>query len=78
VNTGRREPGARKLRGQRHREAAGVRRANQLFWVRARLAILETRLERIRQVERSAADSEPPASVDSNPLSILLPLFALA
>src|SRR6266404_672970 len=67
VDMGWRETGAGKLRGQRHGEAPGVRRADQLFRVRARLAVLETCLERIREVEGPTADSQPPISLDQIP-----------
>jgi hypothetical protein len=56
MNARRRDSRARKLRGQRHREAAGMSHADQLFRLGERLAFLEARLKRIRAVERAAAD----------------------
>src|ERR1700687_519228 len=55
--------GARQLRRQRHREAPGVRRADQLLRVGGRLAVFKARLERVGTVKGSAADFQPPAAV---------------
>src|SRR6266853_1283934 len=64
TNVSRRELSTRQLRCQRHRETPGVRCAKQLLRVRRRLAVLETRSDRIWDVERSATDREPSASVE--------------
>jgi len=45
VDARRRDAYARKLRGQRHREAPGVGCANQLFRVGGRLAFFKSGLE---------------------------------
>src|SRR5438445_10540036 len=55
-------PAREKLRGQRHREAAGVGRADQLFRVGSRLARFKSGLERIWAVQRTAPDFQPPAA----------------
>src|SRR5437016_2212923 len=62
VDARRRDARARKLRGQRHREAPGVSRADQLFRVGGRLAFLKSGLKRIRAVKRAAAHFQPPAA----------------
>src|SRR3989441_11746396 len=61
VDALRRDACARKLRGQRHREAAGVGRADQLFRVSSRLARFKSGLERIWAVKGTAPDFQPPA-----------------
>src|SRR6266850_921561 len=52
----------RELRGQRHREAPGVSRADQLFRVGGRLAFLKSGLKRIRAVKRATGQFQPSAA----------------
>src|SRR5436309_3347944 len=68
VDARRRQPRARKVRGQRHREAPGVSGADQLLRVGGGLAFLESGFERIRAVKGTAADSQPPAGFGQIPL----------
>src|SRR5206468_3539836 len=68
VDARRRQSRARKVRGQRHREAPGVSGADQLLRVGGGLAFLESGFERIRAVKGTAADSQPPAAFGQIPL----------
>src|SRR5882762_6196185 len=55
---------ARKLGGQRHRKAAGMGGAEELFGIGSRLAVFDSRLERIRPLEGAAFDCESSAPLD--------------
>ena len=66
----RRQPGFAEHQRERHREAAGMRRADQLFRIGA-LAVLEARLEPVRR-------SLDPVSVEMVPPPSLMPPFQTA
>src|SRR5574341_2216290 len=64
VDPGRCEPRARELSDQRHREAAGMRGADELFRIGGGLSVFEARLERVWTFEGPAADGESAAALD--------------
>ena len=62
-----RMPGLRELVGERHREAARVRRADELLGVGGGLALLDARLQRERAFVRAAPEPEPAAALWDGP-----------
>ena len=67
VYASRRDACARKLRRQRHGEAAGVSCANQLFRVGGRLAFFKSGLERVGAVKGTAAEFQSAAPFGEMP-----------
>src|SRR5207247_11067189 len=64
VNPPRRAARARKLGDQRHREAAGMGGADELFGIRGGFTVFEPGLERVRSLKGTAAHGEASAALD--------------
>src|SRR5581483_9043635 len=62
--------GLREQAGERHREAAGLGGADQLFWVGRALDLFDAGLERERTFERAAAERDPTTPVGNRALPI--------
>ncbi len=60
--------------GERHREAAGLRRPDQLFRIRRALDVLDSRTKRERSLERAAAEADPTPTIGYGPLPARLRL----